>query len=460
MAYMVACALLSESFAVLALACYILLCLLVIMGLLPRDVSRPEPPDRAPQREQPLRRTAEPQLGPGSRRRLVQAGRAPARPGQITSAGGRKDPNLLLPKEPPAERAFCRSAPALLDAATLHALQATAFDRMVANTREAPKTPPAPSTLVRFRSYGADSAGAWEITDPAKPSIRRPASETSLGGIELSAKQTGRNKATQAKEPAWEVVAFDGCGPGVVARRNIAGGEEVLRDGKTRALRHVCTGARACAAAPPVQSSTPTRPKDMRRSSSHESLQLSREIVIHGDSLAVSVEAETEWYAVSVEVVGVEGVAVVGDGHWARIVSRMRHIEELKALNARARAEENRARAKDKGSHASVLPGHGADKSDRALSDYEDHISETMHKLQCWLLQKTNKHERQGRTAGNSAPVCTPSGRGEPACVPAQGFHASRVQSQDSYLATVRLYQGMKKQQAKPRNAKPESELQ
>jgi hypothetical protein len=248
MAYMVACALLSESFAVLALACYILLCLLVIMGLLPRDVSRPEPPDRAPQREQPLRRTAEPQLGPGSRRRLVQAGRAPARPGQITSAGGRKDPNLLLPKEPPAERAFCRSAPALLDAATLHALQATAFDRMVANTREAPKTPPAPSTLVRFRSYGADSAGAWEITDPAKPSIRRPASETSLGGIELSAKQTGRNKATQAKEPAWEVVAFDGCGPGVVARRNIAGGEEVLRDGKTRALRHVCTGARACAA--------------------------------------------------------------------------------------------------------------------------------------------------------------------------------------------------------------------
>ena len=34
----------------------------------------------------------------------------------------------------------------------------------------------------------------------------------------------------------------------MVARRNIAGGEEVLRDGKTRALRHVCTGARACAA--------------------------------------------------------------------------------------------------------------------------------------------------------------------------------------------------------------------
>ena len=70
---------------------------------------------------------------------------------------------MLLPKDPPAERAFGRSAPALLDAATLPAVQATALDRMLANTREAPKTPPAPSKLIRFRSHGADSAGAWEI---------------------------------------------------------------------------------------------------------------------------------------------------------------------------------------------------------------------------------------------------------------------------------------------------------
>jgi hypothetical protein len=134
----------------------------------------------------------------------------------------------------------------------------------------------------------------------------------------------------------------------------------------------------------------------------------------------------------------------------------MRRIEELKALNARARAEENRARAKDKVSQASVPPGN---ESDRALSNFEDHISETMHRLQCWLLQ-TNKNERQGRWAFNNAPACTPSGRGEPTCVPAEGLHTSRVQSQDSYLATVRLYQWMKKQQATPRKAKPESELQ
>jgi hypothetical protein len=59
--------------------------------------------------------------------------------------------------------------------------------------------------------------------------------------------------------PAWEVAAFDGRGRGVVARRNIAGGEEVLRDGKTRALRHVCTGERACAAeAAPAWAYRPT----------------------------------------------------------------------------------------------------------------------------------------------------------------------------------------------------------
>ena len=172
MAYMVvAGALSSESFAVLALTCYVLLSIHVITGLLPRDDSRPKPPDRASQREQPPRRAAEPQLGPASSRRLVQVGRArvaaPTRPWQITvaitSAKGRMEPNLLLPKKPPAERAFGRSAPALLDAATLPAVQATALDRMVANTREAPKTPPAPSTLIRSRSHGADSSGAWEI---------------------------------------------------------------------------------------------------------------------------------------------------------------------------------------------------------------------------------------------------------------------------------------------------------
>ena len=194
-------ALLSESLAVLALACYILLCLHV-MVILPRDVSPPEPLDRASQREQPPRRTAEPQLGPGSRRRLVQAGSAsvaaPARPGQITSAKGRKEPNLLI----------------------------------------------------RIRSHGADSAGVCETTDPAEPIMPRPASKPSLRVIELSAKQTGRNKAKE----------------------------------------------------PPVQRSTPTQPKSMRRSKSHESLtsapfeglrrsssreslQLSREIVIHGDAL-------------------------------------------------------------------------------------------------------------------------------------------------------------------------------
>jgi len=164
-------ALLSESLAVLALACYILLCLHV-MVILPRDVSPPEPLDRASQREQPPRRTAEPQLGPGSRRRLVQAGSAsvaaPARPGQITSAKGRKEPNLLI----------------------------------------------------RIRSHGADSAGVCETTDPAEPIMPRPASKPSLRVIELSAKQTGRNKAKE----------------------------------------------------PPVQRSTPTQPKSMRRSKSHESL--------------------------------------------------------------------------------------------------------------------------------------------------------------------------------------------
>lgn len=43
--------------------------------------------------------------------------------------------------------------------------------------------------------------------------------------------------------PKWEVAALDGRGRGVVARRSIAGGEEVLRDGETRALWHVCMGA-------------------------------------------------------------------------------------------------------------------------------------------------------------------------------------------------------------------------
>ena len=256
---MVAGALLSDSFAVLALACYILVCLHAIMGLLSVDGSRHEPQDRAS-------RTAEPQLGPASRLRLVQAGRvrvaAPARPVQITSAKGRKKPDLLLPKKLPAERAFGRSASALLDAATLPAVQATAhitdpakpcmrrsasetslgvnelsakqtgrktpliaihaagrptvLDRMMENTREAPKTPgapPTPPTLIRFRSKGPDSAGACGLTNPAKPSMRRSASETSLGVIELSATQSGRNKA---KTPPEREIAIHG---GVLARR-------------------------------------------------------------------------------------------------------------------------------------------------------------------------------------------------------------------------------------------------
>jgi hypothetical protein len=217
MAYLVAGALFSESFAVLALTCYVLLSFHVIMGLLPRDVSRPEPPDRASQQEQPPMRTAEPQLGPGSRLRREQ----------VTPAKVRKEPNLLLSKEPPAERSSGCNTPALLDAATLPAVQATALDRMVANTRKAPKTPHAPSTQIRFRAHGVDSAGAWEVTHPTQPRMRRPASEPSLGVIELSANQTGMNKA---KEPAGQ----------------------------------------SC----------------MRRSSSHESLQLSSEIAIHGDALA------------------------------------------------------------------------------------------------------------------------------------------------------------------------------
>jgi hypothetical protein len=266
---MVAGGLLSDSFAVLTLACYILVCLHAIIGLLSVDGSRPEPPDRASQ-------TAEPQLGPASRLRLVQAGRvrvaAPARPGQITPANGRKKPDLLLPKKLPAERAFGRSAPALLDAATLPAFQATAhitdpakpsmrrpasetslgvielsakqtgrnkaktppereiaihavgrptvLDRMMENTREAPKTPgapqPTPPTLIRFRSKGSDSKGACGITNPTKLSMRRPASETSLGGIELSAKQTGSNKA---KTPPEREIAIHAVGRPTVLDR-------------------------------------------------------------------------------------------------------------------------------------------------------------------------------------------------------------------------------------------------
>ena len=230
-------ALLSESLAVLALACYILLCLHV-MVILPRDVSPPEPLDRASQREQPPRRTAEPQLGPGSRRRLVHAGSAsvaaPARPGQITSAKGRKEPNLLI----------------------------------------------------RIRSHGADSAGVCETTDPAEPIMPRPASKPSLRVIELSAKQTGRNKA---KEPP--VQRSTPTQPKSMRRSK---SHESLTSAPFKGLRRSssdCTDEGSQLS----QSSTPvTRPESLtsapfeglRRSSSHESLQLSREIVIHGDALA------------------------------------------------------------------------------------------------------------------------------------------------------------------------------
>jgi len=166
---MIAGALLSDSFAVLALVCYIWICLDVIMGLLPLacDEATRITPLMASYSTIPMPVTAaaaaetnrsEPDVLPAGRFRtksmrmmlntrdtpktpnstpmpISSKSAAPARPGQITST---------------IERAFGRSAPALLEAATLPTVQATARDRifrtksierMMLNTRDTPKTP-------------------------------------------------------------------------------------------------------------------------------------------------------------------------------------------------------------------------------------------------------------------------------------------------------------------------------
>ena len=165
---MVAGALLSDNFAVLALACYIWICLDVIMGLLPltyADVQCMASYSTIILMPMPVTATAaaetnrsEPDALPAGRFRtksmrmmlntrdtpktpkstpmpISSTSAAPTRPGQITST---------------TERAFGRSAPALLEAAKLPAVQPTAPDRifrtksierMMLNTRDTPKTP-------------------------------------------------------------------------------------------------------------------------------------------------------------------------------------------------------------------------------------------------------------------------------------------------------------------------------
>ena len=184
---MIAGALLSDSFAVLALVCYIWICLDVIMGLLPltcAEAPRISPHGKLQYNAGKLQYNADVQCmasystmpmtvtaiaaAETNRSELdaLPAGRfrtksmrmmlnlrdtpktpkstpmpissksaAPTRPGQITST---------------TDRAFGRSAPALLEAATLPAVQATALDRtfrtksierMMLNTRDTPKTP-------------------------------------------------------------------------------------------------------------------------------------------------------------------------------------------------------------------------------------------------------------------------------------------------------------------------------
>ncbi len=119
-AYMVAGALLSYSFAVLALAYYIWICLVVgLWSQVFPAVNKRDTPETPRSTPMPISFTSA----------------APARPRQITST---------------TDRAFGRSAPALLEAATLPAVQATALDRtfrtrsierMMLNTRDTPKTP-------------------------------------------------------------------------------------------------------------------------------------------------------------------------------------------------------------------------------------------------------------------------------------------------------------------------------
>ena len=159
-AYMVAGALLSDSFAVLALACYILICLDVLKGLVPlacaeaprispyiymasystvpmpvaaaaaTETSQSEPaampagPFRTKSIDRMMLNTRDTPKAPNSPRTPICFPRhyyksftaaAPAKPRQITSTKGIKEPDLLLPKKPPAERELGRSAPALLE---------------------------------------------------------------------------------------------------------------------------------------------------------------------------------------------------------------------------------------------------------------------------------------------------------------------------------------------------------
>ena len=126
---MVAGALLSDSFAVLALAYYIWICLVV--GLW----SQVFPDFVGIRKAQKAVNTRDTQDSRSTSMPISFTSAAPARPRQITST---------------TDRAFGRSAPALLEAATLPAVQATALDRtfrtrsierMMLNTRDTPKTP-------------------------------------------------------------------------------------------------------------------------------------------------------------------------------------------------------------------------------------------------------------------------------------------------------------------------------
>jgi hypothetical protein len=222
-AYMVA-----DSFAVLALACYILICLDVLKGLVPlacaeapqisphmasystvpmpvaaaaaaettqsEPASLPAGPFRTKSIERMMLNTRDTPMAPNSPRMLIRfTPVAPAKPRQITSTKEIKEPDLLLlkvsPNKPPAERALGCSAPGL-DAATLPAVQATALDLMVANTRtetretsrsepaslpagpfrtksiEQPKTPNSPRMPICFTRHYYKS---FTSAAPAKP---------------------------------------------------------------------------------------------------------------------------------------------------------------------------------------------------------------------------------------------------------------------------------------------------
>jgi hypothetical protein len=119
---------------------------------------------------------------------------APTRQGQITSTKGSREPVLLLPKKPPAERAFGCSAPALLEAATLPAVQATALDRifrtksierMMLNTRDTPKTPNSTPMPVSFTSAAPTRPGQITSTKGSREPVlllpKKPPAERAFG---------------------------------------------------------------------------------------------------------------------------------------------------------------------------------------------------------------------------------------------------------------------------------------